>query len=328
LGLPAGFLADSCLLVVGLRVAPKKPFKAWACALVGVALVALSPAAALAKAGHVENRCPKLEPTQYEELDARVQLLFKAQGIARALPAIICTKDYSWVEWEGEKFDILGRGPIADEVVDILERHLEPQDKNDEDSQTPAGQPALQRGSGSSPRPPPKVQRADPLALRPSDARGGGVTVGIETEIPSDTVGFATGPAFDFGSSVGPLLFGGREAFRVTVPNNNLVFMDFEGAVSYGAPLNPDALFGATLRFGAEWMVAYPEGNSGQAAVTPVVELGLRLGHSFGLVGLWFGLDARFRTTKLHLREEETFEANDVGASFTFGASLVDWSRK
>ena len=152
--------------------------------------------------------------------------------------------------------------------------------------------------------------------------------MGIETELPSDTVSVASGPAFDFGSSVGPLLLGGREAFRVTLPSGKLLFMDFEGAVSYGAPLNPDALFGAVLRFGAEWMVAYPEGNSGQAAVTPVAELGVRVGHSFGLVGLWFGVDARFRLTKLHLRDTEQLYANDVGGSFTFGASLVDWSRK
>ncbi len=65
-----------------------------------------------------------------------------------------------------------------------------------------------------------------------------------------------------------------------------------------GAPLNPDARLGAVLRVGAEWMIAYPEGNSEQAKVVPVVELGARVAHSFGLVGVWAGLDARVRACR------------------------------
>lgn len=42
-------------------------------------------------------------------------------------------------------------------------------------------------------------------------------------------------------------------------------------------------------------LVAYPEGDSARAAVTPTGDLGLRFAQSFGLVGLWFGLDGRVR---------------------------------
>ena len=260
-------------------------------------------------------------------------LLLKIDGPARPLPAVVCGPDGKWLEWEDKRFDIVGRGSIADEVVDIVEAQLHgtrgaADTKTTEDSAVAAGEPMLERGSGAAPPLPPVGRPADPVAVRASDARGGGLTMGIETELPGADISTAMGPVFDFGSSVGPLLLGGREAFRVTVPNDKLLFMDFEAAVSYGAPLNPDKLLGATLRFGAEWMIAYPEGNSGQAAVVPVAELGVRVGHSFGLVGLWFGLDARFRLAKLHLLEGDNIYANDVGGSFTLGASLVDWSRK
>jgi hypothetical protein len=186
----------------------------------------------------------------------------------------------------------------------------------------------LERGSGTAPPPPPVRQPADRVALRAADARGGGITVGFEAELPSDTIALAVGPTFDFGTSVGPLTLGGREAFRFTVANRQVSFMDFEGELAYGAPLNPDKLFGAAARFGAEWMVAYPEGNSAQAAVVPIADVGLRLAHSFGLVGIWCGVDAHIRLATLSLRSRSPLVANDVSGSFTLGVAFVDWSRK
>jgi hypothetical protein len=104
--------------------------------------------------------------------------------------------------------------------------------------------------------------------------------------------------------------------------------MDFQATAAYGAPFDPDARFGAVVRFGAEWMVAYPEGNSGQAAVVPVTDVGLRVASSMGMVRLWLGLDAHFRLSPLLLRSRGVLRANDVGASFTLGVAFVDWSRR
>ena len=239
------------------------------------------------------------------------------------------------MEWDGQRYDILGRGPIADEVVDIVEAELHGAERTtDADPKTTeaaaiaAGQPVLERGGGTAPRPPTVGQPADRVAQRAVDARGGGITLGIETEFPSPTLATSVGPTFDFGTSVGPLMLGGREAFRFTVANRQVSFMDFEGALAYGAPLDPDKTFGAVVRFGAEWMVAYPEGNSTQAAVVPVADAGLRLAHSFGLLGVWFGVDAHWRLSTLTLRSRQPLVANDVGTSFSLGVSFVDWSRK
>jgi len=288
-----------------------------------------------AENAHVANRCPRLSAETYEELDARVLLLLKTEGQARSLPAVVCNSERAWLEWDGRHFEIVGRGSMADEVVDIVEgelhgaeRRTDADPKTAEASAVAAGEPMLVRGNGSAPTPPASGRRADPLAKRAVDARGGGICTSVETELPSKTIGVATGPAFDFANSVGPLLVGGREAFRFTLYGREVAFMDFEGALGIGAPLDPDARFGAVLRFGAEWMVAYPEGNSGQAAVVPVLELGGRVAHNFGLVSIWGGLDARLRLQTLSVHSTSWLIANDVGASLSVGVAFVDWSRK
>ena len=322
-------------MVGAARISPKKRRKTRVYALAVGALVQLSSLPCWAQGGHVSNRCPRLGGAAYEELDARVLLLVEGEDGSSDLPTVVCTADKSWVEWRGQRFEILGRGSLVDEVVDIVEaqlhgaeRRADADPKTTEASAVAAGQPMLERGGGAPPAPPAAVQRADPLALRATDARGGGISVGFETERVSSGIGLATGPAFDFASSVGPILLGGREAFRFTTSGRQVVLMDFEGSAAYGAPFNPDARLGGVLRFGAEWMVAYPEGNSGQAIVAPVADLGFRLAHSFGLVGLWFGIDGRFRFQTLSLQSRGRLASDDLSASFTVGVDFVDWSRK
>jgi hypothetical protein len=290
---------------------------------------------ARAQTAHVDNRCPRLSTDAYEELDARVLLLLRAEHGERSLPAVVCTATSAWVEWNGKRLVVTGRAPFVDEVVDIIESELRDDDpavdttrKPDESDAIAPAEPALERGSGTAPPPPPVWQPADRVAVRASDARGGGISLGIETELPSHSIATAIGPAFDFAAAVGPLLLGAREAIRFSVAGRHVSFMDFQAALAYGAPFDPAAHFGAVVRFGAEWMVEYPEGNSGQAAVVPVTDVGLRLANSFGLVGLWVGVDAHFRLSPLRLRSHGTLQANDVGGSFTLGVDFVDWSRK
>jgi hypothetical protein len=286
-------------------------------------------AEAAAPAEHVANRCPALASPVYEELDARIQLLMKSEGSARELPTIVCTERASWVDWEGRHHRILGRGAIQDEVLDIVAQHL-----HDDDTDARAsidgsdGEPPLERGAGVAPTPPPAVQPADPVASKPSEARGGGIAVGFETELPSDSIGAAMGPTFDFGTSLGPFVVGGHEAFRFAPGARQVVFMDFQGELGIGAPLDPARLLGAALRFGAEWMIVYPEGNAGQAAVAPSVDLALRIARSSRSMTLFGGIDARIRLSKLSLYATSPIVANDVGASLTLGIALVDWSRK
>jgi hypothetical protein len=284
----------------------------------------LTATTARAQTAHVENRCPRLSVAAYEELDARVLLLLSSE-VPRKPPAVVCTNDGAWVEWDAERFEIAGKGAIADEVVDIIEARLHA---------PPEAIPAPKAPAASAPEPkatpatPGTGRPADRVAARPADARGGGISLGIETELPSDTISTAVGPAFDFAASAGPLLLGGREAIRFSVAGHRVSFMDFQATVAYGAPFDPGAHFGAVARFGAEWLVAYPEGNSGQSKVVPVTALGLRLANSFGMVGLWFGIDAHFRLSPLALHSRGTLAANDIGASFTLGVAFVDWSRK
>jgi len=249
--------------------------------------------------------------------------------VKRPPPAVVCSKDKAWVEWDGRRFEIAGRSSIADEVVDIVETQLR-SEHAPSDTVAPATRPAPAPAPAPAavPARPGTGRPADRVAQRPSEARGGGISLGFQTEVPSSNIATLMGPAFDFAASVGPILLGGREAIRFSVAGRRVSLMDFQATIAYGAPFDPGARFGAVARFGAEWLVAYPEGNSGQAKVAPISDVGLRIAHSFGAVGLWFGVDAHFRLSPLVLRSRGTLAANDIGGSFTLGVVFVDWSRK
>src|SRR4051812_42837920 len=151
--------------------------KAIACALGCGSLAGVWSPPCQAAPSHVENRCPRLSTSAFEELDARILLLLKSAGGTRPLPAIICNDLGSWVEWGGKRFAILGRAPMVDEVVDIVEAELHGADtsaKAVEDSAVAAGEPVLERGAGAAPPLPSTVQPADRVAARAADARGGG----------------------------------------------------------------------------------------------------------------------------------------------------------
>ncbi|RYZ02126.1 MAG: hypothetical protein EOO73_32920 [Myxococcales bacterium] len=285
--------------------------------------------AVAAEPAHVVNRCPRLESEDYEELDARVLLLLEGESGARSLPSVVCTASAAWVEWNGERDAIVGRAPLVDEVVGLIEARLYREARaRVEEEALASGEPVLAAGAGSSPPLPSTVRPADRVAVRPADARGGGIALGMETELASDTIATTAGPAFDFAASVGPVLIGGRESIRFALSGRSVSFMDFQLLVGYGAPFDPGQRFGVVLRSGPEWMVAYPEGNSGQAAVVPVIDLGLRVAHHWGPIGLWVGIDARWRLARLALRARSDLVANDLSGSLTVGAAFVDWSRK
>jgi hypothetical protein len=288
--------------------------------------------AAAAPTGHVDNRCPRLRAEQYEELDARLQLLLKPEVPKRALPAIVCDARRAWLEWEGQRYPLYGRASLVDEAVDVIElqlheaeRRREADPRRTEDAAVASGEPMLEPGRSAEPSALNASQPADPPARRAADARGGGVAIGVETEIGGKTMGVPVGPMFDFVGSAGPLLIGGREAFRFSSQETALMFMDFEASVGYGAPFHPDKLLGASARFGGEWMVAYPEGNAAQAVLVPVGGVGLRIARSFGFVSVWAGIDGRYRFAPLRLG---THEASRASASATVGLAFVDWSRK
>lgn len=310
-------------LVRGLvRLSRKKRRKALACgAWLGLALsLASASVAQAAPKAHVENRCARLSAAEYEELDARIQLLLHNQLPARSLPAIVCDLETAWLEWEGKHYRILGRASLVEEAVDIIESQLNDAERKpeaytqaQEDEAVAAGEPFLKSESSGRRR----RKRWAP--------EGGGLTIGIESELPSDSIGLSLGPAFDFGGSVGPLLLGGREAFRFGLGERNVLFMDFEGAIAYGAPFDPDKTFGGVMRFGAEWLIAYPDEATAQATVVPILSFGVRASKNMGFVSPWVGVDVRFRLQQLALPD---VTASDIGGSLTIGVRFIDWSGK
>lgn len=283
----------------------------------------LSARAAGAQPRHVENLCPRLSKEEYDELDARLQLLLGSEEPAGPLPAIICEGDRAWVQWRGQRLRILGRGTLVDEAVDVIEAQLHGADRGSaadaramEDSAVAAGEPVLRDPTRPTRRP------------RSQGRAGGGTAVGIETELPAASLPLMLGPAFSFAGSVGPIQVGGREAFRFSLGELNALLMDFEGLIAYGAPIDFDKRFGVEARFGAEWLVLYPAGEYALATVAPIASVGLRAAENFGWLNLWIGVDARFRLSSLALPADGLVTAADVSTSFTIGAAYAVWTRK
>jgi hypothetical protein len=285
-----------------------------------------SPATAAERA-HVGNRCPRLSSEEYEELDARVLLRLQAESAVTSLPTVVCTSEAAWVEWDDARYEILSGAPLVDEVIDSIEVHLRKAPGTTASTTAPQSV-APERGPAAAPPKRGVPKPADRIAVNPEHARGGGISLGIETELPSEGIAVSSGPAFDFAASVGPVLIGGRESIRFTLAGRRVSFMDVQLLIGYGAPFDPSKRFGIVLRGGPEWMVVYPEGNSGQTAVAPVVDLGLRVAHHWGALGVWLGVDARARLSTLVLRSRDELMANDLSGSVTLGAAFVDWSRK
>lgn len=294
----------------------------------------LASAPAFAEGAHVGNACPALSRAEYDEVDARVLLLLRGEGGEQSLPTVVCGPSGSWVDWHDRHLAITGRIARVDEIVDIVETELHGAERRAEADPKTAETKAVQAGEAvlksEGYTPPPSVgRRADPLAVRAVDARGGGISIGFDSELNlrDKIADSAVGPVFDFAAALGPVLVGGREAFRFPLGGEPITFMDFEGEVGYGAPFNPHVPLGVMARFGVEWLIAYPSGNSGQAAATPVVELGARAAHTFGQISIWVGIDGRYRTRHITLRDS-ALAASDVGGGLSFGIAFIDWSRK
>jgi hypothetical protein len=274
----------------------------------------LDVAPALAQETHVGNRCPRLSAVSYDELDARVLLLLKAEEGVPSLPVVVCSDQEAWLEWQDRRFDLPGRS-IVEEVIDVIEA----QRRDEREATPPAAEPSVTSTSEE-----PAVS-----TLRRKPARhGGGLAVALAGELPTGTVGTSLGPVVDFGKSVGPTLLGGRLAFRLSTGGRQVSFMDLAVALGFGAPFNTDERFGVVLGLGGEIMVATPTGGTARSAVAPMSYVGFRGGLSFGLVGVWLGVDGRVRLTELELRlERERVRTSRFGAAALLGVDIVDWSQ-
>jgi hypothetical protein len=310
-----------------------------------MALWFLVPSLADAAGVRVENRCPRLSSSAFQELEARIELLLRAARESGTRPAIVCTEARAWIEWRGEALDV-DAGTALEEAFfarfqERLAHGAPATQEGDRSGETPDGSVAEPAGAAEPPRAPspspsprataaPAGVPADPVATRAADARGGGVAISASGEAPSSKVGVALGPAFDFGVVMGPVWLQGREAFRFArAPGRTLLFMDVQVGLGIGAPLNPDARFGGLARVGAEWLIAYPEGASTQSTAAPSVDLGLRIAERFGSMPLWLGADVHARLGRLQIQVQNSpATAARLTLLLHVGVAFVDWSRK
>lgn len=148
---------------------------------------------ARAESSHLENRCPRLSPAAYEELDARVQLLLQGREKPSPPPAVVCDGASAWVEWAGQRLEVPARTPLADEFVEVIEAHLNgevgaaPASSRGTEAKAVASRQPLLPAASEAPLVPPTPQPAARMAQRAEDARGGGVALGVQIEPPSES---------------------------------------------------------------------------------------------------------------------------------------------
>lgn len=277
--------------------------------------------AAPAGAVEVELRCPRLTPAELDELNARVRLRLGVVSGSHPPLRVGCTQAAAWVEWKGRRFEVEGRVALVDELIELIEHALEP-----EPAET-APEP-VQAGPTPAELPPVDDARAKGTNARPTRAANwGGVALGLESELSSQQIGAALGPAFEEGANVGPVTLGARQAFRFSLTEPQVSFMDVEGLVGLGAPFQFAAPFGVSARFGVELMAAHPQGVRLLAAA-PLAGIGVRAARYFHGFGLWIGLDGRWRMTTLRVGEPDaSVTASALSASFSLGVSFLDTPR-
>jgi hypothetical protein len=266
----------------------------------------------------VESRCDRLSARELDELSARVMLRLAAAPEPHPPPTVVCTEQAAWVEWEGRRIEVPGRAGLVDEVVAVIEDGLEPAAPLSP-SEPAAAAPARAEL--------PPLEDSPP-AREPERhiANRGGIALGLESELPSERIGIALGPSFDEGINLGPLTVGARQAFRFTLAEPQVSFMDFEGALAWGAPFRAGAPLGVVVRAGVECLVAHPRGAV-EVGLAPVAGLGIRAARDFDVVGLWLGVDARLRLRPLRAGAADPIAASDFTASFSVGVSLLDSKR-
>lgn len=291
------------------------------------ASLGLAAQGALGAGAGVENHCPWLAPSDFDELNARVLLRLAAARRTHSLLSVVCTDDAVWVDWEGRTSELPKGGRLVDEVLELIDRTLESDEAVSTPSDPPTPSPARPRSSLAAPSPaeqPPVDVAASPRRPRPRRARNrGGFALGLENELPARQIGTALGPVFEEGIHLDYFTLGAREAFRFSLSDPQVSFMDIEALLGFGAPLRQSEPLGVAARFGIECMVAHPKGTVAVAAA-PLMGIGLRAARDFERVGLWLGLDGRLRLKTLHVGEGDSVTVNDITASFSFGVTFLD----
>jgi hypothetical protein len=258
-----------------------------------LALTATLPAFAT----EVAVRCKRLSSEQSDELIARIRLSIHSAepGSQPERVSVECDAREAQVLWEVPPTELLevdeGTG-LVEGVLDAVERRLAssaaPREARPLPPPTPAEQPDLTR-----PR-----RRRVPLAER-RPHRAGGLGMGGAVEPMPESGQWSIGPRLDIGVGIGPAVALATEGFRLAVGGEHSAFI-FDVAIGggWGAPFDPDRMFGIAALAGIEYFSATRADsgpNSSQTLATATFTLGPRLALPVGPGAVWMGVDGRYR---------------------------------
>jgi len=266
-----------------------------------VALTATLPAFAT----EVAVRCKRLTPEQSDELIARIRLsIHSAERESQPeRVSVECSANTTQVLWEvppTELLEVDEATGLVEGVLDAVERRLAssapPREARPPPPPTPAEQPDLTRPQRPPPVPPSERRKH----------RAGGLGMGGALEPMPESGQWSIGPRLDIGVGIGPGVALATEGFRLAVGGEHSAFI-FDVAIGggWGAPFDPDRIFGVAALMGIEYFSATraDSGPNTQTLATASFTLGPRTALPVGPGVVWLGIDGRYRANPPELGE-------------------------
>ncbi len=249
--------------------------------LAAIFVLAAAPAARAQEAADIRVRCPDLAAAERDELAARLALALRAAGddAPRSL-LVACDEDGVSMGWDAPPLELMRVSRRFGTVEDVLD----------------AVDARLARGRTPPPPEPPVVGYEPSRGHRVF--RTGGLGIGGTLEpLP---FGVSAGPRWDVAVATGAFAINLGEAVRFGgvsgKPYSTFGFqLDF--GLSWGAPFDPDAWFGARAGGGVEWFSVHDNDETIGTLThsAPIFSLGPRVATEVGGLSLWFGVDGVLR---------------------------------
>jgi hypothetical protein len=289
----------------------------------GVLAGALALTATLpAFATEVGVRCKRLTPEQRDELIARIRLSIHSAepGSQPERVSVECSESEAQVLWEVPPTELLevdeGTG-LVEGVLDAVERRLasSPVPRQARPARLPPPTPAEQPDLTRPPRPPPV-----PASERRKHRAGGlGMGAALEPMLESGQISF--GPRLDIGVGIGPVVALATEGFRLA---HSAFIFDVAIGGGWGAPFDPGRMFGVAALVGIEYFsMRRADVVSTQAEPTATFTLGPRVALPAGPGAVWFGVDGRYRATRLEGGDPVDVALPQFSVIVSLGAMLL-----
>jgi hypothetical protein len=279
--------------------------------LAAVFVLTAAPRVNAQESTDIRLQCPSLGATEREELAARLALALRAAGGAAPRSLLVACDDTEVsLAWDAPPLELV-RVPVrfgtVEDVLDAVDARLA-------GSKEP-----------TAPTPELPVHAYEPTPGRRVFRTGG---LGIGGTLEPLPFGVSAGPRWDVAVAAGAIAINLGEAVRFggvsRTPYSSFAFqLDF--GLSWGAPFDPDAWFGAHAAGGAEWFSVHgaDEDIGTRTHAAAIFSMGPRVATEVGGLSLWLGLDGVLRPAPQSFGSPVNVELPRWSGSLSVGGVLL-----